>query len=121
MPYTFYKTLHFLGILMLFMAMGAFVFHSIGSKIKDHPARKIAIISHGLGSLIILIAGFGLLARLGIHWPWPGWVFAKVILWILISGSIGALYKKPEVSKVMWWVVIALGVLAAYFATWKPF
>ena len=51
-------------------------------------------------ALVILVAGFGLLARREIHWPWPGWVFAKLpfrgsetLFLVIVSG----LFFPPQI------------------------
>jgi hypothetical protein len=67
------------------------------------------------------VAGFGLLARVGISWPWPGWVFVKLIIWLVLGGVTGLIYKLGPTGKGLWYVVILLGVIAAYMAIFKPF
>jgi hypothetical protein len=42
---------------------------------------------HGAGLLLMLIAGFGLLARLGLASSLPVWVWLKLLIWL----SFGAL------------------------------
>ena len=66
-----YKLIHIVGIGMIFLSMGGMSMHAIlGGERKKNEWRKPAIIGHGVGMLLILVAGFGMLARLGIHWPW---------------------------------------------------
>jgi hypothetical protein len=71
--------------------------------------------------VLVLLGGFGMLARLGIHWPWPGWVLGKVIIWIILGGIIALIYRLPHVGKALWYIVLLLGTLAAYLAIMKPF
>lgn len=120
MPYEFYKTLHFAGILMTFLSLGALMFHAELGTGKSHPWRKSVVISHGLGLFLVLLAGFGMLAKLQIHWPWPLWVIVKFVIWLVLGGSVALFYKKPRANRYFWWGVFVLGVLAAYMATWKP-
>jgi hypothetical protein len=62
-----------------------------------------------------------MLARLGIHWPWPGWVLVKVVIWIIL-GALGAVAaRKTTLAQPLWWMTIVLGGLAAYVAGNKPF
>ena len=121
MPYEFYKTLHFAGILLVFVSTGALIYHAKLGQGKPHPLRKLAVISHGVGMFFILLAGFGLLARLGMATAMPNWVYAKLVIWAILGGSIILFYKKPNWAGTFWFGTIILGVLAAYLATWKPF
>jgi hypothetical protein len=54
-------------------------------------------------------------------WPWPGWVFVKLIIWLVLGGVTGLIYKLSSRGQWLWYVVILLGVIAAYMAIFKPF
>lgn len=118
---TVYKLIHVLGILMIFSSLGGLILYVINDGTKSQNTwRKPAAITHGLGILLILLGGFGMLARLGIHWPWPGWVIGKVIVWVILGGAVSLIYKVPSAGKALWYVVILLGAIAAYLAIMKP-
>ncbi|PJZ70673.1 hypothetical protein CH373_06995 [Leptospira perolatii] len=119
--YTIYKLLHVLGILMLFLAFGAIALHTMNGGTRQNAPRKLIALTHGIGLFCILLGGFGMLARLGIHWPWPGWIIAKIAVWLVFGLSLTLFYRKPEFSKILWFVLPALGTLVAYFAMYKPF
>jgi hypothetical protein len=120
--YEVYKVIHLTGILMVFISLGGVATHFINGGTKVHPWRKPLAITHGIGLLLSLVAGFGLLARLGIaHKGFPGWVWAKLAIWIIFAAMIGVLIRKPALAKSLWFVMIALGVLATYLAGQKPF
>jgi hypothetical protein len=117
-----YKLLHIVGIIMIFLSLGGQINHAINSGTKDQNVwRKAAGITHGIGLFLVLLGGFGMLARLGISWPWPGWVFVKVVVWLLLGGLVAVVNRKPSAGRGMWYIVIFLGLLATYFATMKPF
>lgn len=115
-----YKIVHILGILMLFMSLGGVLIVSINGGEESHKSRKFLRISHGLGLLLILLGGFGMLARLGILWPMPGWVIAKILIWLMLGGLI-SLVLQSDLSKLIWFMVILLGTVAAYLGIMKPF
>jgi hypothetical protein len=95
--------------------------HHILGGTRDHAWRKPVAITHGIGLFLVLLGGFGMLARLGIHWPWPGWVLVKVVIWIIL-GALGAVAaRKTTLAQPLWWMTIVLGGLAAYVAGNKPF
>jgi hypothetical protein len=115
-----YKIVHFLGIFMLFMSIGGILVNSIAREERVREWRKALNITHGVGLLLILLGGFGQLARLGILWPLPGWVILKLIIWVMLGGLI-ALVLQSNLSKLLWILVIFLGTIAAYLAIMKPF
>lgn len=80
--------------------------------------RMLAIL-HGIGLFLLLLAGFGMLARLGIMWPWPGWVVFKVVLFAVL-GAFPALSKRFDAG-IGWWIAILLILLAAWTGITKPF
>ncbi len=116
-----YKNIHLIGILMVFLALGGLLLHRINGGTKDHSWRKPVAITHGVGIFLILLGGFGMLARLGIFWAWPGWVTGKVLIWVILGGLIAVIFRKPALAKPLWWTTIVLGGLAAYLAGTKPF
>lgn len=117
-----YKIIHLTGIAMTLMALGGLMVYTIsgGSK-ADLNWRKPVAITHGVGLFLALLGGFGMLARMGIHWPWPGYIMVKFGVWIVFGGLMGLIYKKPGANKALWAVTLLLFVLAAYMALFKPF
>jgi hypothetical protein len=118
-PLEMYKIIHILGILMLFMSVGGLLTKSIVGENDSKRWRKQLTMNHGIGLLLILLGGFGMLAKLGILWPMPGWVMAKLIIWVILGGLL-FLILKSNISKLLWYLVILLGILAGYFAIMKP-
>ena len=115
-----YKNIHLLGVFMILVALGGAMLYGMVSEGKELVWRKVVSITHGLGLLLVLVAGFGMLARLGIAWPWPVWVWGKVVIWILLGGLITPARKSPGAAKGLWWIVILLAAVAAYLAIHKP-
>ncbi len=119
-PYSTYKLLHLLGMFMVFTAVGGFTLQVIGGETKQTITwRKAVSATHITGILLLLVAGFGLLARTGL--PWGGWLYTKLAIWVIFGGIVGVLYRKPEWGRVLWWIVLLLGFTAAYMAIYKPF
>jgi NADH:ubiquinone oxidoreductase subunit 6 (subunit J) len=121
-PYAIYKVIHLLGIMMLFLSFGAMLNHAINGGTKEtNRWGKAAAMTHGIGLLLALIGGFGLLAKLHLFWPMPGWAMLKILIWFILGGIISMIYKKPSSGKALWIVTLVLGLLAAYLANAKPF
>ena len=115
--------MHLLGIVTLFTAMGGSVLHALnGGTRQTNAGRGLVAALHGIALLLILVGGFGMMARMGIMSSgWPGWLHAKLTIWVLlpILGFIGA--RKPEYSRVTLMLMPIVGGLAAWIAIYKPF
>jgi len=115
MSLEFYKVLHLIGLICLFTGIGGFLTYG-----NDQPPRvKMAAILHGVGVLLMIVSGFGMLAKLpGVGFP--AWVAIKSILWITLV-AILPLAKRGVISPRNAIIVgIAAGFAAAYIGlTWK--
>ena len=115
-----YKITHLIGILMVFLSYGGLVLRGISGNQEEQAGTGVATATHGVGMFLILVAGFGMLARLNIHWPWPGWVMTKVAIWIILGGLI-MLARRGKIAHLLWWLLLAFGGFAAYLAGLKPY
>ncbi len=121
MSYETYKLIHLIsGFLLFSIAGGVALYAANGGDKAGNTLRKLVGILHGIALLGILVAGFGLLARLGIGGI-PGWVWAKLVVWLVIGGIATLPYKRPQLGKVFLWLVPLLGGVAAWLAVAKPF
>lgn len=123
MSLLFYKVLHLAGIMLLFAALGAHALLAIqgGPPAEAKAKRRPLMIAHGVALLMILVAGFGLMARLGMaSMPWPTWVWGKVGIWLVLGGVV-ALVRRQAGFAVLWvWILPLFGAVAAYLAVFKP-
>lgn len=121
--YSLYNLLHLLGVFLLVSAVSGVSYHVANGGTKaNSKTRRFAAILHGVGALIILVAGFGMLARLGIvQGGLPGWIWAKLVVWVLLGALIALPYRFPEAAKTMALIAPLLAAVAAYFAIFKPF
>ncbi|MGH9464964.1 MAG: hypothetical protein ACRD0X_04915 [Thermoanaerobaculia bacterium] len=118
MSLLFYKVLHVVALAYLFAALGAVAWHAAHGGRRE-AAGKGAAIAHGLALVVLLVSGFGMIAKLGVGFP--GWVWAKLALWFAL-GAAGALpYKKPEWSRGLFWLLPLLAGVAGWLALYKPF
>jgi hypothetical protein len=112
MSYESYKVLHLAAI---------FVFLSSASVLLlARPAGRFWKMVTGLSSFVILVAGMGLLAKIG--GGMPGWVQAKLVIWLTVTG-LGHLVAKrfPAQAAKAYWTTVTLAVIAAGLAVYKPF
>ncbi len=115
--YSVYKIIHLLGVLMIFLSMGGVITHAVNGGERKHSWRKSVAITHGVGLLLSLVGGFGLLARLGVmHGSLPGWIIAKLAIWIAFAVMLGVIIRKRTWAKPMWISTLILGAAAIYLA-----
>jgi hypothetical protein len=122
MSYEVYKILHIFGVVLLYTALGGVTLHAMnGGTRESNASRAVVSATHGVALLLVLVAGFGMLAKLGLSAAIPGYVWAKVAVWLLLGAAIAIVPRQPGLSKALWWVFPVLGAAAAWLAVAKPF
>ena len=122
LSYQVYKIVHFLGMFMLFSSLGGLSLHVLNGGDKgSNKARKLMAATHGIGLFLILLGGFGMLARLGLTDGLPPWIHVKLTVWVLLGALLALPYRVPAASKLVWFGAPLLGIVAAYIALYKPF
>ena len=119
MSYLVYKLIHYVGIFALVTTLAAAL--GRGAQGGEDPWRKAFAMSHGAALFLILLGGFGMLARLGVTDGLPGWIFAKLAIWLVLGGLLVAAKKSASWSARLLFVLPVLAVLAGYVAYTKPF
>ena len=113
-----YRLLHVVGVLLLFLGLGGVLSHEAGK------APKLSSALHGLGLLLLVVAGVGVLHKSSpqIDWKQP-WVLAKIGGWVLL-GALPMLVKRGVLPRALaLLLVLGLGAGAAWLglANPKPF
>ncbi|MEM6675698.1 MAG: hypothetical protein AAF726_22800 [Planctomycetota bacterium] len=99
-----YSVLHVAsGFLLL-----ALTFHAFAAP-KPETRKKI-LASTGVLSLLMLVGGFGLMARKG--YDWEAWLIVKIVCWLGLSALAGFAYRMPGKSSLLGWVASTLVVVA---------
>jgi hypothetical protein len=121
MSYQAYKVIHILGVLFVFASLGALML-AAREGVERGNGRKLAGMTHGIALLLVLVAGFGTLARLGLGNPatWPMWVWIKLAIWLVLGGIIVLIRRAPQLGTLLWWLLPLLGGIAAWAAIFKP-
>ncbi len=120
--YGIYRQLHLGGLFALFMALGAIALHVVnGGTRASNTGRKLIASLHGIALFIVLLGGFGMLARLKLaEGGLPTWIYLKLAIWGVMAAMGGLMYRSPKVAR---WMLVALPVLggiASYIAVTKP-
>lgn len=122
--YNIYKVIHIFGIALAFTAVGGLNVAVLNGATKaSNAARKLISALHGTALFLLLLGGFGMLARLGLiqgH-SFPGWLWAKIVIWLLLGGLVAIPYRKPELAKPLFVITPVLAAIAAWLAIYKPF
>ena len=123
MPYPVYKLIHFLGIFLLLGALVAAAMHVLrGGTRADDPYRRRLMATHGIAAFLIVLGGFGMLARLGVmHGALPGWAVAKLTIWVLAGAAMALPYRNRTLARATLILVPVLLLAAAATALYKPF
>lgn len=141
--YGVYRLIHFFGIFLLLTALGGAVTRAMlggarapaggglpatggapatGAPVDEGAGRRLRRllgISHGVALFLILLGGFGMLARLDIGMP--GWVIAKIGVWLVLGGLLAAARRMAGRARALWFAIPVLGLVAAWLAYTKPF
>lgn len=121
--YETYKLIHIFGVLLLIFSLGGLWLQATDDRARvSGRGRRVLGIAHGIALLIILVAGFGLLARLGITqgFAWPWWVWGKIVVWILLGATPIVMRRSVALTRSWWLLVPILGAVATYLAIYKP-
>jgi len=123
MPLATYKLLHILGVLVIFAALGGLALTVANGATKENSrVRRLISAAHGIGMFLVLLGGFGALARLGLPGGGlPGWIIVKLAVWLVIGGLVAVPYRKPAMALTVFWLLPVLGAVAVSMALWKPF
>ena len=130
--YATYKVIHYLGIFLLLTALSAGLGRAAGFAATSttrgatlptlDPWKRRLGITHGTALFLILLGGFGMLARLNITegLALPGWIWAKLGIWTLLGAAIVVVNRIPALAGRLLVVLPALAVLAGIIALYKP-
>lgn len=120
MDYQVYRMLHLAGIFALYLALGGLFIHVLNGGTKESNGnRKPIAIMHGIAMFLVLLGGFGMLARIGQH-PHQVWVLMKLGIWLLLGAMVAIPYRIPSLARPLWLALPLVGILAAWIAFAKP-
>jgi hypothetical protein len=124
LSHSVYNVVHILGIIMLMASLGGLTLHAMNGGTRDtNSSRRLIGGLHGLGAFLVLLGGFGMLARIGFEHgsPFPGWLVAKIAIWLVLAGAVVLPYRRPSLALPLLMALPVLGGAAAVMAIYKPF
>ena len=110
MDATIYKIIHLTGIAAI--ALG------VGGMMAGGSNRKPFAICQGVGLLVMLVSGFGLLAKL--HLGFPHFAIVKTVLWVVIAvlPMLARRLKLPVAAAML--ISLTLVGIMAWLGVMKP-
>ena len=81
--------------------------------------RKRVMMFTGIASVLALIAGFGLQAKLQVGFP--GWLIVKLVCWLGLSALAGFGYRRRGAAGTLAMVAVVFVLLAVTMVYLKPF
>ncbi|HYP17316.1 MAG TPA: hypothetical protein VEQ65_08910 [Opitutus sp.] len=109
---TFYYVLHVLSVFTL----AGYTFYAFAAPAET---RKRVMMITGIASLLALVGGFGLQAKL--NYGFPGWLIVKLVCWLGLSALAGMGYKRRGAAGALAVVALALVAVAVVMVYTKPF
>jgi hypothetical protein len=107
-----YYILHVISVLVL----TGYTFYAFAA---GPETRKRVMMITGIASLLALIAGFGLQAKL--NYGFPGWLIVKLVCWFGLSGLAGVGYRRRGAAGTLALVAVVLAAVAVVMVYTKPF
>ena len=128
--YGIYRLIHFFGIFLLLTSLGGAVMRGMMGTVSttalatdggvaDRRMRRLIGMTHGIALLLILVGGFGMLARLDIGFP--GWIVGKLTVWLALGAMLTLAKRMLGRARMLWFAVPVLAFVAAWLAYTKPF
>lgn len=119
--YLIYRPIHFLGIFLIMMAIGAICLHVMnGGTKEDNPKRKFLAIVHGIGLLLAMTGGMGLMKAQNLSHAvgtsLPHWIIVKLAIWTIFGMASFLIYKLPKLAPAFFFLFCFLGVSAGFLA-----
>jgi uncharacterized membrane protein SirB2 len=111
---SFYHLLHLFSLFVL-------TAHTYMAFANPDPAnRKRTMMITGIASLLVLISGFGLFAKLYQN-QWMGWIVVKLFCWLGFTALAGIAYRKSHLRGLLSFLGLTMILIALVMVYLKPF
>lgn len=109
----YYSILHVFALLVL----TAHTFMAFANPAPEN--RKQTLIITGIASLLMLVSGFGMVAKLYQNHIF-GWMVVKMVCWLLFSAMAGMAYRRPQLRGAFALIGLTLLLVALLMVYLKP-
>jgi uncharacterized membrane protein SirB2 len=109
----YYQILHVFALLVL----TAQTFAAFANPAPE--SRRQTLMITGIASLLLIVSGFGLVAKLyGNHIQ--AWMVVKIVCWLIFSALAGVAYRKPQLRRTLSVIGFSVLLIALVMAFAKP-
>jgi hypothetical protein len=109
---TIYYILHVTAV----VALTGYTFYAFAAAADT---RKRVMMITGIASVLALVGGFGLQAKL--NYGFPGWLIVKIICWLGLSALAGFGYRRRGAAGMLAGVALLFAFVAIVMVYTKPF
>jgi hypothetical protein len=109
---TIYYILHVTAVVVL----TGYTFYAFAAAADT---RKRVMMITGIASVLALVGGFGLQAKL--NYGFPGWLIVKLICWLGLSALAGFGYRRRGAAGMLAGVALLFAFIAIVMVYTKPF
>jgi len=109
---TIYYILHVTAVLVL----TGYTFYAFAAAPET---RKRVMMITGIASLLALVGGFGLQAKLG--YGFHGWIIVKIVCWLGLSALAGLGYRRRGTAGALAAAALLFAFVAVVMVYTKPF
>jgi hypothetical protein len=95
----------------------AFTFKAFAAPTPEK--RRGILMVTGVLSLLLIVAGFGLLAKLELGFP--GWVIVKLVCALVLAALSGLAFRRPGTAGLLQAVAVIVVGVALYMVYFRPF
>ena len=110
----YYSILHVFALLVL----TAQTFAAFANPAPEN--RRQTLIITGIASLLMLISGFGMIAKLYAN-HFAGWMVVKIVCWLAFSALAGLAYRRPQLRGKLALAGFTALLIALVMVYTKPF
>lgn len=112
-----YSTFHIIHLFFLFVLIGS-TFAAFAAPVPENRSR--CLMWSGIASVAVLMSGMGL-GMFGIFSTGvPGWIWVKLVCWLLIAALAGIAFRKPKLVTVLLVLLLVLVATAISMVSLKP-
>ena len=114
------RILHLTGLALTFMGLAGILAAARAGNLGFRQ-RLVFHLAHGTGLILLLTTGLALAGMLNALHPLPGWLCAKLVIWLLAGAAMAAATRLSRFAGAVLLGCTALVLAAAWLAIDKPF